>query len=289
MAEITAKRVKELRDMTGVGMMECKKALVEADGDMEKAVDILRTHGLAAAAKKAGRATNEGAVTVKISDDHTAAAMLELSCETDFVGSNEKFHDYAGTVCQAVLENDPADTDALKQCKTPDGTVDEVLLDAIHTLGENMKINRFVRVADPDGYMQSYIHMGGKIGVIVEYRIGNKATADDAGFIQFTKDVAMQVAAMNPVAVSRDDVPDDVKAHEMEIYQAQAAESGKPENIQEKIATGRMEKYYKENCLLEEAFVKDGDKTVGGYAKEVAKACGDTVDVVAFQRYSLGE
>ena len=289
MAEITAKRVKELRDMTGVGMMECKKALVEAEGDMDKAADILRTHGLAAAAKKAGRATNEGAVTVKISDDHTTAAMLELSCETDFVGSNEKFQNYAGTICQAVLENDPADVDALKQCQTPNGTVDDVLLDAIHTLGENMKVNRYTRISNPESYMQSYIHMGGKIGVIVEYRIGSKATADNAEFVQFTKDVAMQVAAMNPIAVSRDDVPEDVKAHEMAIYQAQAAESGKPENIQEKIATGRMEKYYKENCLLEEAFVKDGDKTVSQYAAEVAKACGDTVEVVSFQRYSLSE
>ncbi len=289
MAEITAKLVKELREMTNVGMMECKKALVEAEGDIDKAVDILRTHGLAAAAKKAGRATNEGTIMVKVNDDHTVGAVLELNCETDFVGTNDTFLGYASTICQAVLEHDPADVEALKQCSTPDGTVDEVITDAIHKLGENMQISRFARVANEGGYIQSYIHMGGKIGILVNFTIGDKATCDKAEFQQLAKDVAMQVAAMNPVSVGRDNVPEDIKAHEMEIYKAQAAESGKPENIQEKIATGRMEKFFKENCLLEEDFVKDGDKTVGKLVDEVAKACGDTITVNAFERFVLGE
>ncbi len=289
MAEITAKLVKELREMTNVGMMECKKALVEAEGDIDKAVDILRTHGLAAAAKKAGRATNEGTIMVKVNDDHTVGAVLELNCETDFVGTNDTFLGYASTICQAVLEHDPADVEALKQCSTPDGTVDEVITDAIHKLGENMQISRFARVANEGGYIQSYIHMGGKIGILVNFTIGDKATGDKAEFQQLAKDVAMQVAAMNPVSVGRDNVPEDIKAHEMEIYKAQAAESGKPENIQEKIATGRMEKFFKENCLLEEDFVKDGDKTVGKLVDEVAKACGDTITVNAFERFVLGE
>ncbi|MGI6216245.1 MAG: translation elongation factor Ts [Coriobacteriales bacterium] len=288
MAQITAALVKQLREMTSVGMMECKKALVEADGDIDKAVDILRTHGLAAAAKKAGRATNEGTVIVKVNDDHTVGAILELNCETDFVGTNEVFLGYADRICTAVLENDAADVDALKKCSLDGETVEDILNDAIHKLGENMQIARFKKV-ESDGYIASYIHMGGKIGIIVDYAIGNKATGDNPEFIQFSKDVAMQVAAMNPVSVSRDTVPDDVKAHEMEIYKAQAAESGKPENIQEKIATGRMEKFYKENCLLEEAFVKDNDKTVGQLMGEVAKAVGDTIDVNSFVRFVLGE
>ena len=285
---ITAAQVKELREMTGVGMMECKKALVEADGDMDAAVDILRKNGLASAQKKAGRATNEGTIMIKVNDDATAAAVLELNCETDFVGTNDVFLGYAGKICQAVLDNDPADVEALKACTIDGETVEAVLLDAIHKLGENMQIARFTRMT-ADGYIASYIHMGGKIGILVKFELGDKATGANADFVAMSKDVAMQIAAMNPVSVSRDDVPEDVKAHEMSIYMAQAAESGKPENIQEKIATGRMEKFYKENCLLEEAFVKDNDKTVGAYVDEVAKKVGDTIKVVAFERVVLGE
>ncbi len=289
MAEITAKLVKELREMTSVGMMECKKALVEADGDIDKAVDILRTHGQAQAVKKQGRATNEGTVMVKVNDDHTVGAVLELNCETDFVGTNDVFLGYAGTICQAVLDHDPADVDALKQCSTPDGTVEEVLVDAIHKLGENMQISRFFRMTNENGFIQPYIHMGGKIGTMVDLSIGNKATGEKDEFVQLAKDIALQVTAMNPVAVSRDSVPDDIKAHEMQIYKAQAAESGKPENIQEKIATGRMEKFYKESCLLEEDFFKDSDKTVGKLVDEVAKACGDSIVVNSFVRFVIGE
>lgn len=289
MAEITAKLVKELREKTGVGMMECKKALVESNGDIEEAIDILRKHGLASVAKKSGRATNEGTVMVVVSDDHTKAAVLELACETDFVGTNDVFRGYATTICNAVLEHDPSDIDALKQCATPDGTVEEVMADAIHKLGENMQINRFTLMSNDAGFMQPYIHMGGKIGVLVDFSIGNKATGDKPEFAQLAKDVAMQVAAMNPVSVGRDSVPDDVKAHELEIYKAQAAESGKPENIQEKIAVGRMEKFYKENCLLEEDFFKDTDTTVGKLVDKIAKDCGDTITVNSFVRFALGQ
>jgi len=289
MANITAAMVKELREMTGVGMMECKKALVEAEGDMDAAVDVLRKAGLAAAAKKAGRATNEGTVMVKVNEDATVGAMLELNCETDFVGTNEVFLGYASKFAQAVLENDPADVDALKACTVDGETVEAILLDAIHKLGENMQIARFVRVTAEDGAIASYIHMGGKIGILVKFALADKAVAASDEFVAMSKDVAMQIAAMNPVSVSRDDVPEDIKAHEMEIYKAQAAESGKPENIQEKIATGRMEKFYKENCLLEEDFVKDGDITVGKYVEAAAKNLGTEITVVSFERFALGE
>lgn len=288
MANVTAAMVKELREMTGVGMMECKKALVEADGDMDKAVDILRTHGLAAVAKKAGRATNEGTVMVIANDDHSVAAMAELNCETDFVGTNEVFRAYAAQIAQAVLDDAPADIEALKQISVDGQTIEEILADAIHKLGENMQISRIVRMEADGGYISTYSHMNGKIGILVKFAFSNPATASDEKFITFSKDIAMQIAAMNPVSISREDVPEDIRVHEMEIYKAQAAESGKPENIQEKIATGRMEKYYKENCLLEEDFVKDGDKTVGGLMKEVSKACSDEISIVAFERYALG-
>ncbi len=288
MANVTAAMVKELREMTGVGMMECKKALVEADGDMDKAVDILRTHGLAAVAKKAGRATNEGTVMVIANDDHSVAAMAELNCETDFVGTNEVFRAYATQIAQAVLDDAPADIEALKQISVDGQTIEEILADAIHKLGENMQISRIVRMEADGGYISTYSHMNGKIGILVKFAFNNPATASDEKFITFSKDIAMQIAAMNPVSISREDVPEDIRVHEMEIYKAQAAESGKPENIQEKIATGRMEKYYKENCLLEEDFVKDGDKTVGGLMKEVSKACSDEISIVAFERYALG-
>ncbi len=287
MANITAAMVKELREMTNVGMMECKKALTEADGDMEKAVDILRTRGLAAAAKKAGRATNEGTIMVKVNDDHTKGAMIELNCETDFVGTNDVFVGYAAKIAEAALASGAADVEALKAVEIDGETVEAILTDAIHKLGENMQLSRVVCVEA--GYVAPYIHMGGKRGVLVSFNIGDAATASNEAFVTMGKDVAMQIAAMNPVSVGRDDVPAEIVAHEMEIYKAQAAESGKPENIQEKIATGRMEKFYKENCLLEEAFVKDGDKTVGGLVNEVAKAVGDTIEVVSFEHFVLGE
>ena len=288
MAQITAALVKELREITNVGMMECKKALVEADGDIEAAIDVLRKAGLAAAAKKAGRATNEGTIMVKVNEDATVGAILELNCETDFVGTNPTFLEYASRMTQAVLDSAPADLEALKACSVDGETVDEILTDAIHKMGENMQIARFERVASDNGYMASYVHMGGKIGILVEFAVSDKAAADNAEFVAMTKDVAMQIAAMNPVSVSRNDVPEDVKAHEMEIYVAQAAESGKPENIQVKIAEGRMEKFYKENCLLEEAFVKDNDMTVGQYVAKVAKAAGVEVEVISFKRFQLG-
>ncbi len=289
MANITAAMVKELREMTNVGMMECKKALVEADGDMDKAVDILRTQGLAAVAKKAGRATNEGTIVVLANDDNTVAAMTEVNCETDFVGTNDVFREYAFKIGRAALENSPADLDAFKVCSVDGESVDEILTDAIHKLGENMQVSRFVRMEANEGYISTYTHMNGKIGILVKFAIGNKATASNEQFITFSKDVAMQIAAMDPVSISRDDVPADIVAHEMEIYKAQAAQSGKPENIQEKIATGRMEKFYKERCLLEEDFVKDGDKTVGSLMAEVAKACSDEIAITGFERFSLGE
>ena len=286
MAAITAAMVKELREMTDAGMMECKKALVEADGDMDKAVDVLRTRGLAAAAKKVGRATNEGTVMAIVSDDATKGAVVELNCETDFVGMNEKFKGYAEKIARAAMAANVEDVEALKAVDAEGETVEDVLTDAIHTLGENMNLARAAVVEA--GGVASYIHGGGKIGVLVTFDVEGIDPASDE-FQRCGRDVAMQVAAASPVSATRESVPAEVVAHEMEIYKAQAAESGKPENIQEKIATGRLEKFYKESCLTEQAFVKNPDQSVTDYVNEVAKKLGGTIKVTGFKRFMLGE
>ena len=286
MAAITAAMVKELREMTDAGMMECKKALVEADGDMDKAVDVLRTRGLAAAAKKVGRATNEGTVMAIVSDDATKGAVVELNCETDFVGMNEKFKGYAEKIARAAMAANVEEVEALKTVDAEGETVDDVLTDAIHTLGENMNLARAAVVEA--GGVASYIHGGGKIGVLVTFDVEGIDPASDE-FQHCGRDVAMQVAAASPVSATRESVPAEVVAHEMEIYKAQAAESGKPENIQEKIATGRLEKFYKESCLTEQAFVKNPDQSVTEYINEVAKKLGGTIKVTGFKRFMLGE
>lgn len=286
MAAITAAMVKELREMTDAGMMECKKALVEADGDMDKAVDVLRTRGLAAAAKKVGRATNEGTVMAIVSDDATKGAVVELNCETDFVGMNEKFKGYAEKIARAAMAANVEDVEALKAVDAEGETVEDVLTDAIHTLGENMNLARAAVVEA--GGVASYIHGGGKIGVLVTFDVEGIDPASDE-FQHCGRDVAMQVAAASPVSATRESVPAEVVAHEMEIYKAQAAESGKPENIQEKIATGRLEKFYKESCLTEQAFVKNPDQSVTDYVNEAAKKLGGTIKVTGFKRFMLGE
>ena len=286
MAAITAAMVKELREMTDAGMMECKKALVEADGDMDKAVDVLRTRGLAAAAKKVGRATNEGTVMAIVSDDATKGAVVELNCETDFVGMNEKFKGYAEKIARAAMAANVEDVEALKAVDAEGETVEDVLTDAIHTLGENMNLARAAVVEA--GGVASYIHGGGKIGVLVTFDVEGIDPASDE-FQHCGRDVAMQVAAASPVSATRESVPAEVVAHEIEIYKAQAAESGKPENIQEKIATGRLEKFYKESCLTEQAFVKNPDQNVTDYVNEVAKKLGGTIKVTGFKRFMLGE
>ena len=287
MAEIKAAMVKELREMTGAGMMECKKALVEADGDMDAAVDVLRKAGLAAVAKKAGRATNEGTVFAKVSEDGTMGAVVELNCETDFVGMNEKFKAYAEKVADAVLANDPADMDALKASELNGETVEAIVTDCIHVMGENTQLSRFAAVkADA---VSSYIHMGGKIGILVGFKLGNAATAATDAFKAYGRDIAMQVAAAAPIAATREAVPAETVEHEMNIYKAQAAESGNPEQIQVKIAEGRMNKFFGEFVLTEQPFVKDPDSTVTAYTKKVAKELGDTIEIVEFKRFVLGE
>lgn len=288
MATITAAMVKELREMTGAGMMECKKALTEADGSIDAAVDILRTRGLAAAAKKAGRATNEGRVNAIV--DGNVGAVCQVNCETDFVALTDKFQAYAENFTKAVLVNDPADVDALLASEYEGAKVQDELTEAIHVIGENMQIASFKRlVVEGTGALVPYIHMNGKIGVLVSFAFNNEATATDERFLAMGKDVAMQIAATSPVSLDENSVPAEVREHELSIYKAQAAESGKPEAIQEKIALGRMAKFYKESCLVDQDFVKDPDKSVAEYVAGVAKEIGDEIKIVDFARIALGD
>ncbi len=283
---ITAAMVKELREMTGAGMMECKKALTEAEGDMDKAVDVLRTRGLAAVAKKAGRATDEGVVMAVVSEDGASGALVELNCETDFVSMNEKFKSYAERIARAALAAKPADLDALKAAEEGGETVEAIVTDAIHVMGENVRIARFSVVEA--GAVSSYIHMGGKIGVLVAFDVEGVDAASE-GFMAYGRDIAMQVAAANPIAANRDSVDPAVVEHEKGIYAAQAADTGKPEAIREKIAAGRLEKFYKEQCLVEQDFVKDPDKTVAQYTDEASRQLGGSIEIVGFERFALGE
>ena len=289
MAQVTAAMVKQLREMTDAPMMECKKALVEADGDIEKAVDVLRTMGQAKAVKRAGRATNEGTVAAFVSEDGKTGALLELTCETDFVGTNPKFTGFAKDLAQVVAENDPADVEALSAVPMKNTTVADELVEMVHIIGENMKVGRFARREVENGALSSYIHLGGKLGVLVAFEFNKPETAADEGFKAFAHDVAMQVAAASPVAARREDVPQETIDHEMAIYKAQAADSGKPEAIQERMAQGRLEKYFKENILTEQVFIKDSNTTISALGKQVSKACGDDIQIVAFERFVFGE
>jgi len=292
MAEITAKLVKELREITGAGMMDCKKALTEAEGDIEAAIDNLRTRGLAAINKKAGRATNEGAIAVALSDDSKTVAMLELNCETDFVGTNATFTGFAQQLADLVLTDNPADVDALKALTVPDSgiTVEHLFADMVNKLGENMPVARFTRqTIEGTGAFAYYVHGGAKIAVVVELAFDKPETASNADFKTLGKDIAMQVAAADPIALNRDSFDPTVIEHEMNIYKAQAAESGKPEAIQTKMAEGRLNKFYKEQALVEQAFVKDMDISVNDYLQRVSKELGDTITITSFMRYNLGE
>ncbi len=289
MAQVTAAMVKELRQITDAPMMECKKALVEADGDIEKAIDVLRVNGLAKAVKKAGRDTNEGTIAAYVSEDGKIGAMIEVSCETDFVATNAKFKGFVLDLAKVVAENDPADVDALLACPMNDSTVDDALKESIFVIGENQKVVRFTRVAVENGAIASYVHHDGKHADLVSFSFNNAATAEADAFKTFGHDVAMQVIASDPISARREDIPEEVIEHEREIYRAQAAESGRPEKFWDGIVNGRLKKFFQERALTEQAFVKDGNVTVAELAKQISKELEDDVQVVSFVRFNFGE
>lgn len=291
MANFSANDVKDLRERTGAGMMDCKRALTEADGDVEKAIDLLREKGLASAAKKAGRIAAEGLVGMAFSADGSQAAMVEVNSETDFVAKNPEFIEYVEQVAKSALDNAPADLDALLAAPCGDATVGETLTAKIAKIGENMSVRRFVRMAGEGKVYASYTHGNGKIGVLVE--IETAATAAEVA--EMGRDVAMQIASMNPMFVSEDDVDPEYLEKETHI-QLQLAlnenaelEKPKPEEIVKKMVSGRMKKIMKETCLLDQPFVKDGDVNVAQYVENCAKALGKDAKITAFCRYQVGE
>ena len=283
---ITAQAVKELRERTGAGMMDCKKALTETNGDMEKAVEVLREKGLAAAAKKAGRVAAEGIVKTFISEDMKKGAMVEVNCETDFVADNAEFIEFAGKVAEMAANNDVSTVEELVALKyNDDKTVQEVLTELIAKIGENMTVRRFEKVAVENGVVQSYIHGGGRIGVLVQLACDSNSSE----LTQVAKDVCMQIAAANPLFLSENEVDSKALETEKEIYRAQALNEGKPEKIVEKMVEGRIKKYYKEVCLLNQPWVKDADKSISKYLEEKSKEVGSPITVQKYFRFERGE
>lgn len=282
----TAKDVQTLRERTGVGMMDCKKALTEAGGDMEKATELLREKGLAAAAKKAGRIAADGIVHAIVDEQKNVGVVVEVNSETDFVAKNADFVAFVDAVARTVVSENPANVDALLSAKL-DGaaqTVSEALQEKILVIGENLKIRRFARY---EGVAATYIH-GGRIGVMVRFETAAEV-AGKAGFQTFGKDIAMQIAAANPQYLDKDAVPAEVLNKEKEILTAQAVNEGKPQQIAEKMVQGRIQKFYKEVCLLEQPYVKDPDIAVSQYVKNTGSELGGDIKVVEFVRFEKGE
>lgn len=275
---VTSELVKQLRDKTGAGMMDCKKALEEANGNMEMAIEILRKKGAATAAKRADKAANEGIVVAKVSDDGKLGIMVEINCETDFVARGEDFVNFASSVANIVFSKSPGDVAALLAMPHPNGkTVADALSDLMAKIGERTEIRRFTSITASSGFVESYTHMGSKIAVLVEVA-GEFVPAHKT----LARDIAMQVTAMSPAVVSRDKVSKELIDKELEIYRQQAKNEGKPDHIADKIAKGRLEKYYQEIVLLEQSFIKDAGKMI----KDILPA---NISVKQFKRYQLGE
>ncbi len=277
--DITNDMIKKLREKTGAGMMDCKRALEATAGDMEAAMDYLRKKGAAVAQKRADRAAKEGIIVTRVSADGKLGIILEVNCETDFVGRSEDFVGFANIVAETIEKAQPANIDALLQATTSNGKkVLELMNDLLAKVGEKVDVRRFATFNVKDGFVSSYTHLGSKIGVLVELNGLDKDAA--AG-----RDIAMQIAAMNPLYVSRDQVDKTMIEREIDIYKTQAANEGKPAQVVEKIATGRLEKFYQEVCLLEQTFIKDSGKTIKDYLQGASKAG----TVMRFQRFHLGE
>ncbi|MBQ9405918.1 MAG: elongation factor Ts [Desulfovibrio sp.] len=280
---ISAQMVKELREKTGAGMMDCKKALVEVDGDMEKAVDWLRQKGMAKAAKKSGRTTSEGLVTVAVSADGKDIAMASLRCETDFVARGEQFQTLAAHVATAVLDKNPADVTALNEF------IGEEITQLIASVGENMQLGSFARHSKKSDceVVGQYIHSNGKIGVMVFLECGKPASASNAAVLDLAKNLAMQVAATNPMSLDAASLDQAAVAREREVYRQKALEEGKPAQIVDKIADGAVKKFQKEVCLLEQPYIRDDKKSITDVVREAAKTVGDDIKVTGFERIQL--
>ncbi len=285
--EITSGMVKELREKTGAGLMDCKAALAAAGGDMEKAIDNLRTKGLAAAAKKSSRIASEGLVCAHVEGD--SGTLVEINCETDFVAKTDEFSGFAGEIAALVNLKGPRDVEEALLLPMAGGTLGEKLTEKLAKIGEKLSFRRFARFVvsrEPAGVIVPYIHAGGKIGVLVALEGAGPKTAEAAAL---AKDLAMQVAAANPLYISRKDVPAPVVEHEKSIYREQARASGKPDKILDKIADGKLEKFFGDFCILEQPFIKDPDRKVGQLLAEAGKAAGTELRLASFARFQVGE
>jgi len=285
----TAKDVADLRAKTGCGMMDCKKALTEAEGDVEKATEILREKGLAASVKKASRIAAEGVAYAMVSECGKVGVVIEVNAETDFVAKNDKFVEFTKDLANVVAEQKPADVEALMGCKMGEGTVDEALKALILVIKENIKVRRF---AFYEGHCAAYVHGGGTHGVIVKFDTTDEVAAKPE-FVEFGKDIAMQIAAANPSYLNREAVPAEAIENEKKIIIAQMANdpkaANKPDAIKEKMATGRLGKFYKENCLVDQAFIKDGNMDVNAYVNATAKKLGGDIKIVEYTHFIKGE
>ena len=284
---ITAKDVMELRKQTDCGMMECKKALTEADGNFEKAIEILRERGLATAAKKASRTAAEGMVYADYCPECKVGVVIEVNAETDFVAKNDKFVAFVKEATKVIMQQNPADVEALMACKMGEVTVDDALKALIRVIKENIKIRRFARY---EGVCAAYVHGGGTHAVLVHF---DTDCGDNAAFEAYGKDIAMQIAAANPGYLCESEVPAEVLAKEKEVLLAQMANdpktANKPDAIKEKMIVGKLKKFYKENCLVDQEFVKDGDLTIAQYTDKCAKEMGGSIKILAFTRFEKGE
>ncbi|MCH8034729.1 MAG: elongation factor Ts [Bacteroidetes bacterium] len=281
--KITAQQVNELRKKTGAGMMDCKKALTEADSDIEKAIEILRKKGATVASKRAEKSANEGLIVTKISDDRKHGTISEVNCETDFVAKNKDFVNLANEVIEAVFSSQPA---SVKELLDKNSDLKKKVNEVLGKVGEKIEISRIADEDAPNGILIDYVHMGCKLGVLIKF--DNVTEAADELF-NLGKDVAMQVAAMNPLSIYREDIPKETIEKEIEIYNEVARKEGKPEQILEKIATGKLNKFYQENCLAEQSFIKDNSKTVGDLLKEFNTKYNSEVKIALFHRFHLGD
>lgn len=287
---ITASLVKELRDKTNAGMMDCKKALTETNGDLEAAIQYLREKGISKAAGKADREASEGIITARLSDDGKSGVLIEVNCETDFVSRNENFVKFVDDVADAVASSDAKTLEEALAVKHGDMTVEDFIKSKVIELGENMQLRKFERfdLAD-EGAIAQYIHMGGKVGVLVEVGAKQGETAAKEEFQTLVKDITLHIAAAAPQGLSSEDIPADVVEKEKDVYRAQMANEGKPAEIIEKIIMGKIGKFFKESCLLEQAFVKDPDSSIKQLVESTGKSLGDDLEIRRFVRFGLGE
>lgn len=287
---ITATLVNDLRKKTNAGMMDCKRALEETKGDLEAAVTLLREKGIAKAGSKADRAANEGVITARISDDAKTGILLEVNCETDFVSKNENFQGFVASLADSLIASQPADHAAALQAQFNGLSVEDAVKAKVAEVGENLQFRKYVRFeVQGEGVVASYIHMGGRVGVLIEVGAGNAETAATAGFRELVKDLTLHIAAAAPRGLSREDIPAEVVEAEKSIFRVQLADSGKPANIIENIINGKIGKFFSESCFLEQGFVKDPDTSINKLLEAKGKELGDTLTVRRFVRFGLGE